>query len=443
MKVKRSNIVRLTVNGIVCFFICVLSLKAQDKGPNIILIMADDLGMECIEAYGGTSYKTPHINKLAMQGIQFENCHAQPVCTPSRVQIMTGKYNVRNYTRFGELDRSQITFGNLLKNTGYKTAIAGKWQLGKEEDSPQHFGFDASCLWQQSRPRFDSLRHDTRFSNPVLQINNKVQHFTNGEFGPDIVSDFICDFIEENKNEQFFAYYPMLLAHYPFVPTPDSKDWDSKSMGSLINKGDPKYFADMVAYMDGIVGKIVAKVESLDLSENTIIIFTGDNGTEKLITSMLNGKDYPGGKTRTTDNGTHVPFVARWDGKIKPNTKSSDLIDFSDILPTICDIANADIPSEFVVDGTSFLPQLLAERGTSRKWIYSWYSPHGNLRVLKEFTRNKEYKLYSTGKFYNVKDDFYEKNPLPMAGLSEKERQVYKELKNALKIYKLARVEKK
>lgn len=420
-----------------------LSLSAQNNRPNIVFIMADDVGMECIGAYGGTSYKTPYIDKLALQGVKFENCHSQPVCTPSRVQVMTGKYNVRNYTIFAELDRSQISFGNLLKNAGYKTAIAGKWQLGKEKDSPQHFGFDKSCLWQQSQSRYDDTKHDTRYSNPVLEINGKVKCFTNGEYGPDIVSDFVCDFVEDNKNQPFFVNYPMILAHYPFTPTPNSKDWDPKSKGSLINKGNPKYFPDMIAYMDGIIGKIVNKIEKLGLSKNTIIIFTGDNGTEKLIISMLNGKEYPGGKTQTTDNGTHVPFVARWDGKIKPNSKISDLIDFSDMLPTFCDIANAEVPSENQIDGTSFLPQLLDKQGVSRNWIYSWYSPHGNFKPLKEFTRNKEYKLYSTGEFYNVKNDFFEKQPLSVTNLSVKEIKVYEELKNALKNYKNVRVKEK
>jgi len=123
-----------------------LASLGVNKQPNIILIMADDLGFECIKANGGESYETPNIDKLASEGLRFENCHSMPVCTPSRVQIMTGKYNIRNYARFGLLLRNQQTFGNFLKNAGYKTAIAGKWQLGREKDSPQHFGFEESCL---------------------------------------------------------------------------------------------------------------------------------------------------------------------------------------------------------------------------------------------------------------------------------------------------------
>ena len=411
-------------------------LKAQDKRPNIILILADDLGFECINANGGTSYQTPNIDKLASQGVRFENCHSQPVCTPSRVQIMTGQYNVRNYIKFALLDRSQTSFGNLFKNAGYKTAIAGKWQLGIEKDSPQHFGFDESCLWQQMLPRTDTSGHDTRFSNPVLEFNGEAKHFNNGEYGPDITSDFVCNFIEKNKDQPFFAYYPMILTHCPFVPTPDSKDWDPQNKGSLEYKGKEMYFPDMVSYMDMLVGKIVSKVDELGLSENTLIIFTGDNGTDQPVVSMFRGEKYPGGKKQTTDNGTHVPLIARWEGTIESEKESFDMVDFSDFLPTICDVANIEIPSNIPIDGISFLPQLLGKKGKPRKWIYSWYSSNGKLENLKEFTKNTEYKLYTTGKFYNIKDDFFEKSPLSLDSLNKQEKRAYKSLTIALEVYK-------
>jgi len=135
---------------------CLVPSKYKDVSrPNIILIMADDLGYECIGTNGGTSYKTPVLDKMAEKGIRFEHCYSQPLCTPSRVQIMTGIYNVRNYVQFGLLDRNQVTFGHLLKKSGYATCIAGKWQLGRQSDSAGHFGFDESCLWQHRRKRVD------------------------------------------------------------------------------------------------------------------------------------------------------------------------------------------------------------------------------------------------------------------------------------------------
>ena len=136
------------------FFVFVLvgltGSQASGK-PNIVLIMADDMGYEALSANGSESYKSPNLDKLAAQGIRFTNCFANPICTPSRVKIMTGLYNVRNYVKFGLLDRGQTTFAHQLQAAGYKTCIAGKWQLGKNKDAPQHFGFERSCLWQHTR----------------------------------------------------------------------------------------------------------------------------------------------------------------------------------------------------------------------------------------------------------------------------------------------------
>lgn len=429
------NSITMQTIGIL-FMYFTTNLIAQNMKPNVILIMADDLGFECVGANGGSSYSTPNIDELASNGMRFENCHAQPLCTPSRVQVMTGQYNVRNYTKFGELDRDQVTFGNLFKNAGYETAVAGKWQLGKEEDSPQHFGFDTSCLWQHMLPATDSAKHDTRYSNPLLEFNGKSRRFTNGEYSPDLACNFLCDFIEQNKDKPFFAYYPMNLTHCPFVPTPDSDDWNPNSMGSLTYKGEAGYFPDMVAYMDKLVGKIVSKVDELGLSKNTIIIFTGDNGTDKPIVSILRGRAYPGGKSETTDNGTHVPLIVSWKGAIEANKECHDLVDFSDILPTICEAAKIKITNQMALDGRSFFPQTLGKKGKKRKWIYTWYSRSGQTTHLKEYTRNKEYKLYTTGHLYNIKTDFFEKTPLKLKTIKGRDKKAYKTLKKGLDQYK-------
>ncbi len=411
-------------------------IAAQAIQPNIILILADDLGFECIAANGGTSYKTPNIDKLAQKGIRFENYHSQPVSTPTRVQMMTGKYNVRNYLNFGTLKRDQISFANILKVAGYKTAIAGKWQLGKEKDSPQHFGFDTACLWQHTLGNTDPEGHDSRYSNPILEYNGEVKKYANGAYAPDLLTDFLCNFIDQNKDKPFLAYYPMLLTHCPFVPTPDSKDWNPADKGSLTYEGKTKYFPDMVAYMDKMVGKIVDKIEALGLTENTIIIFTGDNGTETSITSMLNGKSYKGGKGSTKDNGTHTPLIIRWDKAIKAGRVSKNLVDCSDFLPTICDVANAKIPDNLKLDGVSILPYLLGEKETTREWIYCWYTKSGKLDAVKELVRNSTYKLYKTGEFYNVQSDLQEKNPIAFDSLKPHEKTIYKEFKDVFDKYR-------
>lgn len=437
-----KNIVFGKGGWIIFLFLAIsINLVAQDNRPNIVLIMADDMGFETVGANGGTSYATPNIDILAKQGIRFEHVYSQPVCTPTRVQLMTGKYNVRNYFNFGKMGEDQVTFAKLLKNAGYQTAMAGKWQLGEHKDYPRHFGFDTTCLWQHTLPRTDKQGHDTRYPNPILDFNGVTRHFTNGEFGPDIASDFICDFIEDNKEGPFFAYYAMMLPHCPFVPTPDSEDYDPKDQGSLEYKGDPRYFPDMISYVDKLVGKVVGKVEELGLTENTIIIFTGDNGTDHPIVSMHRGRKYPGGKHNTKENGNHVPLIMRWDNTIEPGIENFDIIDFSDFLPTFCEMANIDLPSGFVTDGVSFLPQLQGEEGNSREWMYSWYSKFAKIADLKEFARSKKYKLYANGKFYNVQEDLFEKDPIPLDELNAEETKAYITLSQVLMEYRNVRLE--
>jgi len=351
----------------------------QDR-PNIILIMADDMGYECIGANGSEDYKTPVIDKLAAEGMRFEQCFANPLCTPSRVKIMTGLYNRRNYTKFGMMDRSQVTFAHQLKKVGYATAIAGKWQLGKELDAPRHFGFDQACLWQHFRGRTRAgTKCDSRFPNPRLEINGKEVDYDNGEYGPDICAEFICDFIEANREKPFLAYYPMILTHCPFDATPDSDDWDPESTGSPEYKGpggydmQKKHFRDMVQYADKLVGKIVSKLEALGLRDNTIIIFTGDNGTDRPIVTNWNGEEVAGGKGKVADTGTRVPLVINWPGKIAPKVQENELVEFSDIMPTLCEITGAPLPENYPGDGVSLWPVLSGKGDRVKKNVYVWY----------------------------------------------------------------------
>ncbi len=399
--------------------------------PNIVLIMADDLGYECIGANGGTSYQTPVLDRMARTGIRFEHCYAQPLCTPSRVQIMTGLYNVRNYTDFGVLDRDETTFAHLLQSVGYATCVAGKWQLGTEPDSPQHFGFDTSCLWQHTRGRTDVDGHDTRYPNPTLDINGRTVHYTQGEYGPDAVTDFACDFMQRHQDRPFFLYYPMILTHCPFVPTSESQDWDPASPGPTEYKGDPHYFDDMVRYMDTLVGRITDKLTELGLHDNTLVLFTGDNVTDTPVVSILNGREVAGGKKKMTDAGTRVPLIARWPGVIPEGQVFSDLIDFTDVLPTLCETADAAIPDRLDPDGRSFLPQLLGQNGTPREWGYCWFARNAD-STPQEWARTQRYKLYRSGEFYDVQNDVLEHNPLPKESLDADAQQVRAMLQSVL-----------
>ncbi|MGB2820767.1 MAG: sulfatase-like hydrolase/transferase [Phycisphaerae bacterium] len=405
--------------------------RAQDR-PNIVVIMADDLGCECIGADGGLSYKTPVLDGLAAEGVRFEHAYAQPLCTPSRVKLMTGIYNVRNYVRFGLLDHKQTTFAHLLKKAGYATCVVGKWQLGGGLEGPKHFGFDEYCLWQLNR-------RPGRYPNCGLEVNGKQVDYTNGEYGPDVVSDYACDFMQRNKSKPFLVYYPMILTHCPFEPTPDSADWDPKSKGSKGYKGNAKYFGDMVAYMDKIVGKLVSKLDELNLRERTLVIFTGDNGTDKPVVSKMGDRMVAGGKGSMSDAGTRVPLIASWPGTAPKGKVCGDLVDFSDFLPTLCQCAGAGVPDEPAIDGRSFLPQLQGKKGDPREWIYCWYSRGGDAASAKEFARNQRYKLYRTGKFFDIRSDVLEASPLGESALDEQARAARAMLQRALDKYKDAR----
>ena len=416
----------------------VLLAQNNNRSPNIILIMADDLGFECINSYGGTSYNTPNLTNLAKSGMQFENCHSQPICTPSRVKLMTGKSNKKNYKIFGVLDPKEKTFSQILRKKGYATMIAGKWQLGKVDSLPEHFGFDEHLLWQLSDTGRDSIGRDKRYVNPVLKQNGELYEKNEGKYSTDIIVDYINDFMTRKKNEPFLVYYPMILTHCPFDPTPNSKDWNPKDMGSMTYKGNAKYFGDMVSYMDYSIGRIVKKLDKLGLRENTIILFTGDNGTDEPVVSMMDNIPVIGGKGQTSDYGTHVPLIVNWKGVVRPNLKSKSLVDFSDFFPTLCDLANIPINSSMDLDGISFYPELIGKDGPKRKWIHSWYNRNGGLNPLvssQEWVRNENYKMYVGNRFYNVKNDPYEKKNISISEMSDQEKRIRKEFIKVLNSY--------
>ncbi len=413
-----------------CLAFATHSLLGNDAPPNVVLIMADDLGYECLGANGGTSYKTPVLDQMAAEGVRFEHCYSQPICTPSRVKLMTGICNVRNYAVFGLLEQQQRTFAHSLRDAGYATCIVGKWQLGKDAKLPRHFGFDEHCLWQL-------FRRPSRYASPGLEINGEAKDYAPG-YGPDICADYAVDFIDRHKDQPFLLYYPMILTHCPFEGTPDSADWDPNSKGSPTYKGEPRLFADMVTYMDKIVGRILSNLDEAGVRDNTLVLFTGDNGTDEPIVSTMNGREVAGAKGKTTDGGTRVPLIAHWRGTTPKGLVSQDLVDFSDFLPTICEAAGVSIPSSPKLDGQSFLPQLMGETGNPRQWIYVWYSRNGGPSG-KEFTRNQRYKLYRKGGFFDIQNDVLETKPLQLATLSDEVLAVREKLQAALDQYADAR----
>jgi len=410
--------------GIFIFALAGLAGTQAAGKPNVVLIMADDMGYECVTANGGESYSTPNLDRLAKGGMRFEHCYSQPICTPSRVQLMTGIYNQRNYIRFGLLDPTVTTFGHLAMRVGYATCIGGKWQLENGLKGPSHFGFDEYCLWQVTR-------RPSRYPNPGLEVNSTLRDYSAGKYGPDLVVDYLCDFLERKKDEPFFLYYPMILPHWPFEPTPDSADWNPKAKGVLKGQGRKKYFADMVAYTDKMVGRLVAKLEQLGLRDNTLVMFIGDNGTAVGVESILNGKVVVGAKGQLIDTGNHVPFIANWPGTIPAGKVNRDLVDFSDFLPTICDTIGATVPAKLKIDGQSFLPQLNGKTGSPRKWTYCWYSRNGGMKG-DEYARTQRYKLHRDDRLIDVANDPLEVNPLDTGKLNAATRKTFAMLQKVL-----------
>ena len=374
------------------------SNQAQCEKPNIVLIMADDIAYDNIGCYGSTHFQTPTLDKLAKTGIRFTHCYSEPVCTSSRVKIMTGRDNIRNYTQFGKLDPNEKTFGSMLQQAGYRTAIAGKWQLhGNGGALAPDCGFDTYCLWNYP----GTSRN--RYWNPSLIEDGVAVEVTEDSYGPDICTDFLIDFIAAKSDQPFFAYYPMLSVHGPFLPTPDSKNRNHKDAGDN--------YRDMVSYMDKCVGRIVNALEESDQRENTIVIFTSDNGTGRSLEYPYQGEIRKGEKAWPTDGGCHAPLIINSPGRVAAGVETSDIVDFSDVLPTLADIADAKLP-DVTLDGRSFWPQCIGQKGKPRDWIFQYYYPkfkdaakkHGKGKPYIIWAQDQNYKLYSHGKFIEVAD---------------------------------------
>ncbi|GIW98004.1 MAG: arylsulfatase [Pirellulaceae bacterium] len=398
--------------------------RAADR-PNIILIMADDIGWEAIGCYGAEDYTTPHLDQMADDGMRFHHCYATPLCTPSRVQIMTGKYNFRNYTHFGYLAPDERTFAHKLKEAGYHTAIAGKWQLNglanrlpghDSNQRPYEAGFDEYLLWQLTRGKGVQEGGGERYWSPVLEHNGRLLSSEDNatKYGPDMMCEFVCDFMQRHQDGPFFIYYPMLLVHDPFVPTPRTMGQRPRSHDA--NKavaGERKEnFVAMVAYMDEIVGRIRAKVAELGIAHNTLILFTADNGTNRRITSTWNGMTIPGGKGLMTDMGTHVPLIAVWPDHIASGQTSDLLVDFTDVYPTLAQVAGMELHPSDPRDGISFLPTLLGHSQVGRQWVFCHYQPYWG-QEPGQFIRTQRFKLYRDGRFFDVGGgDLFEQHDL-------------------------------
>ena len=415
----------------------------MSKQPNIVLIMSDDLGYEVIGANGGSSYKTPSIDSMAQQGMRFENAHVMPLCTPTRLSLMTGKYNFRNYIGFGLISPNEVTFGHLLTDAGYNTCISGKWQLYSYNPPDQHpeerssgqkiedAGFDEFCVWHPHHTE----EKGSRYKNPVIYENGEFRTDTKDKYGEDIFCDYIIDFLDRKKDDEkpFFVYWPMAATHKPHEPTPDSPEWDdfdppdNKSRGSgtwaeverAQSEDEPRFYRDMVEYHDKVIGRLLDYLGEQGLSDDTMVIYVGDNGSPHDVCSMVHEhNEICGGKGKTNDRGTHVPLIVSMPGTVPAGAVQADMIESTDFLPTIFEAAGLDIPEGYVIDGRSFYPQLTGNKGNPRDWMFFHFEPVGqgkgraSVRPLVRFARDLEWNLYETGELYDLSADIDEEVPI-------------------------------
>jgi len=428
-KIPMSTAVALMAAGLLCLAGSMAAAAEAPRRPNIVLIFADDVGQETLGCYGGTSYDTPHLDRLAAGGMRFDHAYAMPVCHPSRITLLTGRYPFRwDYPRWGSFPKQgeAKTFAHMLKKADYNTAVAGKWQLAllkNDLEQPHRLGFDDYSLF--------GWHEGPRYFAPLIWQNGRRRRDVADRYGPDVYCDFLIDFIERHRDEPFMAFYSMALCH-------DVTD-DLAEPVPFGPQGRYESYHEMIEQMDRQVGRLVAALDRLELREKTLVLFTADNGTSKssIITakgkklirepvySEIDGRKVRGGKGNLTDDGTRVPLIANWPGMVKRGQVVDTLVDLSDYLPTFAELAGVELGDDWRLDGKSFAGQLTGEPGTSRPWVFA------ELRK-KYWVRDQHWKLYGDRRFFNMKKDPQEKNPLATKDLTGKAAAAHKKLESVL-----------
>ena len=374
-----------------------------DRPPNLLIIVADDLGYETLNCYGGLDFQTPRLNRMADEGLRFTRAYTSPVCTPSRVSLHTGLYVPRHghdrvlpvhrgTTEKVDFDRHP-TFAQHLRRSGYATATTGKWQMATLEAWPNHIadaGFDHWCVWQIWKDGSKTSRH----WDPTFNRDGSVREDLGDRFGPDVLADYVIEQMSEaaRRQQPFLIVHNELLPHDPMVQTP----WDRR-------RNRPASLGHMIAYMDGLVGRVLDAVENLGIRDETYVFFIGDNGTheedfqnphadrptERAHTRHTEAGLVNGGKFKMGDAGTHVPLLV-WGPPSVSRGVCNDLVDIVDVFPTVFDLACVDTPPS---DGRSLEPQIHGRSGTPRRWTHQQIAPAGGK------SRDASGKRTSTGPF--------------------------------------------
>lgn len=449
--------------------VTILQLQSvYSEKPNIVYILADDLGYNELGCYGQDTIETPNIDALAASGIRFtQHYSGSPVCAPSRCVLMTGKHTGHAYIRgndeWGErgdtwnfakavedpnlegqrpLPVGTKTIGTLLQGVGYKTAIVGKWGLGAPltNSIPTKMGFDFfygyNCqrqahtfypkhLWKNEEK--DWLDNELVVPGTKLaegaDPNDPASYskYRLSEYAPELMLEEALGFVRENKESPFFLYFASPIPHVPLQAPESWVEYYQEKLGPedpyLGNKGyfpnrTPRAtYAAMVSYLDEQVGDIVSELKELGLYENTLILFSSDNGptynggsdSAYFESASPFKSEYGWAKGFSTEGGIRVPMIASWEGMIKGGRTSQHVSAFWDVLPTLCELSGARVPSD--VDGLSFVPNLLGEPQEPHEFLY-WEFPAyegqqavrmGDWKALRKgiFKGNIDLELYN------------------------------------------------
>jgi len=389
--------------------VCLISSAAPK--PNIVFILADDLGFAELGCNGSDRYKTPHIDALANSGVRFTRFYTAPLCGPSRALILTGRYAFRTgavtqdacktITRKG--DKAEVMIPTVLKQAGYATAMIGKWGQLSPSGDPAEWGFDhdfhfkgSGMYWNSKVAKPMSEGGKVRGDPDAYVVDGKTIAVKDDEYIPDLLHKDAVSWIEARKGSPFFLYYSMSHVHGEILPTPDSAPSPKGEGESAMRK---RHYADNIAYMDKLVGKLVAELDRLKLRDNTLIVFMGDNGSAKSNApeATIGGKRIEGEKGSMKEGGGLVPFFAAWPGVTPSGKVNANVADASDLLPAFAEIAGAPLPSGRVIDGRSLVSQFKGDAQSPRTWAFCQLSNN-------YYVREAGWKLDQSGALYDMKD---------------------------------------
>ncbi|MCG9972561.1 arylsulfatase [Christiangramia crocea] len=404
MFIERFNFLKTFTNRLCLLALLFLSVacraqsdtnkKLAKKKPNIIYVMADDLGYGDLGVYGQEKIKTPNIDQMALEGIKFNRHYAgSTVCMPSRASLMTGFHmghsTVRGNPRWTasgkpiDIRPGDVTVAEELKRAGYNTAIIGKWGLAEADTKsmPLNQGFDYFFGYRKHKTAHHYYP-DTLYENNKPFYTGNMTHEKIGVYSHDLFVNKALQYVKEKKDVPFFLYLAFTLPHYELTVPEESKEpykrknWEERTLKS--RKGGYQHdedgnatYAGMVSRMDRDMGRLFALLKSLNIDENTLVIFTSDNGHEYDRGFFNSNGVFKGHKRDLYEGGIRIPFIARWPRQITPGSETDHISAFWDFLPTACDIAGID-PTEKDLDGISYLPTLLGEPGQKKHEYLYW-----------------------------------------------------------------------